>query len=123
MNLEMKLTLPGDHSRHAGRMCGRPPPVYEFEAQVLVLRRIKWGPNQFYGGAIHVLAIVPEKHRIHLPSLNSKRVTSLKRVSEDQCWLTADIDGRNESNAAKVRPFIASGETEWVLTDRPVGWH
>ncbi|MEX3690806.1 hypothetical protein AB3X91_11825 [Paraburkholderia sp. BR14263] len=113
--LDVKLTLPGDHSRHPGRMCGGPPPVYVFEARVLVLQRIMWGPNQFYGSAIRVLAVVPEAFRMHLPSLNSKRVTSIKRVSEDQCWLTADIDGRNESNAAKTRPFIASRAMELDL--------
>jgi hypothetical protein len=115
--LEVKLSMPGDHSRHVGRMSSSPPTQYVFEATVLVLQRIRWGPQQLYAGAIRVLAIVPEKYRRHLPALDSKRATDYSRVSSGLCWLPAAIDARNVGNAEKVRSFIESGEYEWTLEE------
>lgn len=110
MILEVKLYEPAPPmTRYAGRggVTGNRP--YVFDAPVVALQRIKWGPNRLLDSGIRVLAIVPEAFRRYLPRRGPLR------VSEDRCWVTADIGSRNESNAAKVQEFIASGAMELNL--------
>lgn len=98
------VALPVDHSRHAGRTCGGPPPSHFFEAAPRAVRRItsKYDPPPINPWAVSALVLAPENLRRFL------RKADKRWAGDGYCRLPADIH-RHEGNNEALREFIASG--------------